>query len=91
MAKKSPVYYSSNHQTVYQALEADTIISMAAKEDPDSSTTDFIKVAKNYRVADCDRVTLAGIDGALYRAGLAYKASLAKPETLDLVVTPIYS
>jgi hypothetical protein len=102
MAKKSPVYYSSNHRTVYQAmvkliksggfseLEADIIINMAAKEDPDSEASQFIRSAKNYRCSDCDSVTLAGIDGALYRAGLAYKASLAKPDTSNLVVTPIY-
>ena len=102
MAKKTPVYYSSNHNSLYQAmvkliksggfseLEADIIISMAAKENSDSETTQFIRVAKNYRLADCDSVTLAGIDGALYRAGLAYKASLAKPDTSYLVVTPIY-
>lgn len=98
--RKTPGYYSSDHTSLYQAmvnlikrggfseLEADIIISMAAKENPDS---EIIRVAKNYRFSDCDRVTLAGIDAALYRAGLAYKASLAKPDTSDLVVTPIYS
>lgn len=96
MAKKAPAYYVSDHRTLYQAmvkliksggfseLEADIIISMAAKEDR------AIKDFENYRLADCDSVTIAGIDGALYRAGLAYKASLAKPDTSYLVVTPIY-
>ena len=104
MAKKTPVYYSSNHTSLYQAmvkliksggfseLEADIIISMAAaaKENSDSETTQFIRVAKNYRLTDCDSVTLAGIDGALYRAAIAYKTSIENPDTSDLVVTPIY-
>ena len=81
MAKKTPVYYSSNHTSLYQAmvkliksggfseLEADIIISMAAKENR------AIKDFENYRLADCDARTLAGIDAALYRAAIAYKTS----------------
>lgn len=94
--RKAPGYYVSDHISLYQAmvnlikkgglseLEADTVISMAATEDPDSETTQFIRSSKNYRFLDCDRVTLAGIDGALARAWLAYKASLVKPDNNDI-------
>jgi hypothetical protein len=103
MAKrKAPAYYTSDHTTLYQAMvslikkggfsesDADIIISMAAKEDPDSSINQFIKAAKNYRIADCDRITLTGIDGALYRAAIVYKASTVESESVEFQIKPIY-